>query len=85
FVLFDLSKRKEINSPIRAMTLLSMINSIRIIPVAGSNFRTSCHTLTKHGLLVGFRDNRSLQLNCTLSETGKDLAAQIYKQRTGME
>ncbi|PHM37578.1 chromosome segregation protein ParM [Xenorhabdus mauleonii] len=85
FVLVDLTERKKINNPIRAMKLLGMLNSIRVTPIAASNFRTSCHTLTKHGLLIGFRDNRSLQLSFTLSETGRRLASQIYKLRTGME
>lgn len=50
FVLSSLEAR-GITAPVPATRLLGMINAARSAQVYPTNFRTSCHTLVKHGLL----------------------------------
>lgn len=79
FVLNDLEGKGR-EGPIPGVKLLAIINSVRSQPVFATNFRTSCHTLVKNGLLIKFRSN-SLQLAFCLSETGRTAGAAIYEQR----
>lgn len=79
-VLCDLAVRKNITGPVPAMQLLAMINLVRVKPIADTNFRTSCHTLVKHGLLQKFRNPDSLQLAFSLSQNGLNKARPIYAE-----
>lgn len=80
FVLYALLQRgKTTATP--ATALLSMINKGRDIPVFATNFRTSCHTLAKNGLIDKYR-NESMKLYFGISESGLGIASEIYKERT---
>jgi hypothetical protein len=50
-------------------------------PIADTNFRWLCHTLTRHGLLEKYRDRQSLKLAFSLSNAGKEVATVIYVSR----
>lgn len=45
-----------------------------------NHFRTSCHTLNRHGLIQQ-RRSHNLQLSCALTSHGRDIAANIYNAR----
>ncbi|MEX3242874.1 hypothetical protein AB4L93_25760 [Serratia quinivorans] len=62
------------------MQLLAMLNQVRLQPIADTNFRTSCHTLVKHGLLHKYRNPTSLQLAFTLSPNGLEKARPLYEE-----
>lgn len=79
-VLYDLAVRKGITGPVSAMQLLAMLNQVRLQPIADTNFRTSCHTLVKHGLLHKYRNPTSLQLAFTLSPNGLEKARPLYEE-----
>lgn len=81
-VLFVLSalEARGITAPVPATRLLEMINAARSAQVYPTNFRTSCHTLVKHGLLKKYR-NQSLQLAFALTETGLPLARRLSAVR----
>lgn len=79
-MLYDLAVRKGITGPVSAMQLLAMLNQVRLQPIADTNFRTSCHTLVKHGLLHKYRNPTSLQLAFTLSPNGLEKARPLYEE-----
>lgn len=79
-MLYDLAVRKGITGPVSAMQLLAMLNQVRPQPIADTNFRTSCHTLVKHGLLHKYRNPTSLQLAFTLSPNGLEKARPLYEE-----
>lgn len=81
FSLYGLMTRKGIDGPVPAMKLLAIVNSGRLNPVADTNFRRSCHTLTKSGLLNKYRDGQSLKLAFCLTNTGKEIAERIYDEK----
>lgn len=81
FVLYGLTERKNIDGPLPTMTLLELLNRGRLNPVADTNFRRSCHTLTQHGLLSKYRDRQSLKLAFGLTATGSEIAQGIYQKR----
>ena len=73
FVLYQLELRGLVK-PIAATDILSMLNQSRDIAVFGTNFRTSCHTLHKNGLLHMHRDLKTLKLSFRLTELGRERA-----------
>lgn len=81
FVLYGIAVRKGVSGVVPAMQLFSMITLGRLQPIADTNFRRSCHTLTRHGLLEKYRDRQSLKLAFGLSNAGKEVAAVIYASR----
>ncbi|EBI7649411.1 chromosome segregation protein ParM [Salmonella enterica] len=85
FVLYGLAER-QLSGPFPAMQLFSILNKGRLQPVADTNFRRSCHTLNRHGLLNKYRDNQSLTLAFGLTEAGLKIAREVYHKRlTEME
>lgn len=85
FVLYGLAERNLIG-PFPAMRLFSILNKGRLQPVADTNFRRSCHTLNRHGLLSKYRVQQSLTLAFGLTEEGFEIARDIYQKRlTEME
>ncbi|EHI8346934.1 chromosome segregation protein ParM [Salmonella enterica] len=85
FVLYGLAER-QLAGPFPAMQLFSILNKGRLQPVADTNFRRSCHTLNRHGLLSKYRDNQSLTLAFGLTEAGLEIAREVYHKRlTEME
>lgn len=68
------------NAPLPLMELLSIVNAHRDHKIADTNFRTSCHTLAKHGLLQKHRDLKSLQLYFTLTPAGERVALPLYRK-----
>lgn len=83
FVLYALRERgKTTATP--ATALLKIINKGREIPLFATNFRTSCHTLAENGLTKMYR-NESLKLYFELSESGLEVAKDIYNERTKEE
>ncbi|MDX7506148.1 chromosome segregation protein ParM [Citrobacter freundii] len=81
FVLYGLTERKNIAGPLPAMQLMEIINRGRFNQVADTNFRRSCHTLAQHGLLNKYRDRQSLKLAFGLTNTGNEIARNIYQKR----
>lgn len=81
FVLYGLTERKGIAGPVPGMQLLELLNRGRFNAVADTNFRRSCHTLAQHGLLSKYRDRQSLKLAFGLTDTGNEIAGNIYQQR----
>jgi hypothetical protein len=81
FVLYGLTERKNVDGPIPAMQLLDILNRGRFNPVADTNFRRSCHTLTQHGLLNKYRDRQSLKLAFGLTNAGNEKAQDVYQNR----
>ncbi|HGM7842856.1 TPA: chromosome segregation protein ParM [Serratia marcescens] len=82
FVLSSLEAR-GITAPVPATRLLGMINAARSAQVYPTNFRTSCHTLVKHGLLKKYR-NPSLHLAFTLTEVGLPPRQETQRRPGGM-
>lgn len=80
FLLYAIEARQALATPVPATDLLLMINQQRTTPVFASNFRASCHTLHKHGLLLKYR-SPSLMLAFQLSPQGKDVARNVYRTR----
>lgn len=80
FVLYGLAERR-LAGPFSAMQLFSIINKGRLQPVADTNFRRSCHTLVRHGLLSKYRDHQSLKLAFALTTEGLETARDIYQKR----
>jgi hypothetical protein len=80
FILYALLEKGK-TTPTPGADILKMINRGRPCGLYPNNFRTSCHTLADHGLIRKFRSD-SLALLFTLSESGKDIAKGIYKERT---
>lgn len=81
FVLFCI-KQQGVTAPIPLMDLLPMINVGRQKEMFASNYRISCHTLVKHGLLVSHRNPKTTKLAFSLTEKGTEYAMKIYEERT---
>lgn len=79
FLLFAISLSKG-DHPVLCKKLLEMINSQRRYPVDAKNFRISCHTMAKNGLLKQYR-NRSQNLLFGLTKDGWEAGRKIYKER----
>ncbi|QHM74058.1 chromosome segregation protein ParM [Mixta intestinalis] len=79
FVLYGFSEHQA--GPVPAIWLLDILNKNRQQVVADTNFRRSCHTLVKHGLLCKFRNQKSLHLAFSLTPLGLITAGKIYKER----
>lgn len=82
FVLYAISQQ-GITTPIPCLGLLDMINASRPQQIFPSNFRTSCHTLVKHGLLEMCRNPKTIKLAFSLTEKGMDAGRAIHQKRTG--
>lgn len=81
YVLYGLEMRQGKVAPLPLISLLRIVNSVRLQLLADTNFRRSCHTLNQHGLLEKYRDRQSLQLAFALSATGREKAREIYQTR----
>lgn len=81
--LYAIAERRRENRPVPLMVLLHAVNSGRLLggrsAAADRNFRTSCHTLAKHGLLQKSRDMQSLQLYFSLTDAGAEKAQPLYE------
>lgn len=81
--LYAIGERRRDNRPVPLMVLLDAVNSGRLnggqSATADRNFRTSCHTLAKHGLLQKSRDMQSLQLYFSLTDAGAEKAQPLYE------
>lgn len=82
--LYAIAERQGESRPVPLMALFRAVNSEREVncerPIADRNFRTSCHTLAKHGLVQKFRDTQSLHLLFSLSASGTEIARSLYQQ-----
>lgn len=79
FVLSSLEGKGHVD-PVPAIRLLGMLNSVRSVSLYPNNFRTSCHTMVKNGLLQKYR-NPSLQLAFALSTPGREIGRAIREKR----
>lgn len=82
-VLYGIALKRGKPEPVPVMELLKIINAHRDRQIADTNFRTSCHTLVKHGLLQKHRDLQSLQLYFTLTKKGEEAAYPHYRKANG--
>lgn len=80
FVLYGIERRGR-HEPVSNVNLFEILNKHRDTELFDNNFRTSCHTLVKHELLLKYRDPVSLKLAFQLSESGRDIAKGIFQQR----
>lgn len=78
--LYAIALKRGVYTPAPLMELLTIINAGRERKIADTNFRTSCHTLVKHGLLFKHRDLDSLQLSFSLTPTGERTALPLYQE-----
>ncbi|EOZ6414805.1 chromosome segregation protein ParM [Cronobacter turicensis] len=78
--LYAIALKRGVNPPLSLMELLNIINAGRDRKIADTNFRTSCHTLVKHGLLYKHRDLDSLQLSFSLTQEGENTAYPLYQK-----
>ena len=67
--------------PVPGMQLLAMISESRGKTIADRNFRVSCHTLAKHGLIEKFRAD-NLSLAWRLTSSGGFRAEKYYNEIT---
>ena len=80
FVLVAL-EGKGMSNPVPAMRLCEMINAVRVSPVMPGNFRASCHTLVRHGMLLKY-SSPSLHLGFVLTESGRITGSELLRQRS---
>lgn len=80
FVLHAIRERNPDQTVIPAVRLHEMLAKNRQKTLFTTNFRTSCHTLHRHGLLNKYR-NASMKLAFGLSEKGAEVARGIYEER----
>lgn len=67
--------------PVPATALYKMVAANTQHTVAGSNYRTSCHTLVSAGLLNQYRHPKTVRLAFKLTSAGKQLAKDIYDEK----
>ncbi|RJL50214.1 chromosome segregation protein ParM [Pectobacterium carotovorum] len=60
--------------------LFNMVENNRHETLYANHFRTSCHTLNRHGLIQQRRSD-NLKLFFSLTPHGRDIAAKIYNAR----
>lgn len=81
--LYAIAERQGAFKPVPVMVLFRAVNSEREAcgekNIADRNFRVSCHTLARNGLLQKLRNTQSLQLLFTLSEQGAAAARPLYE------
>ena len=80
FILYAVEQKGNTH-PVPGMNILEMVNKSRSSNVADTNFRTSCHTLNEHQMIVKFRSQSSLKLAWTLSAGGREKAKELYDRR----
>ncbi|MFV0262046.1 MAG: chromosome segregation protein ParM [Kluyvera sp.] len=80
FVLYALRERNPDQTVIPSVRLFRMLEQNSRKTFFATNFRTSCHTLHRHGLLSKYR-NASMKLAFGLTDTGADIARDIYTAR----
>ncbi|HDT5863465.1 TPA: chromosome segregation protein ParM [Aeromonas hydrophila subsp. hydrophila] len=80
FVLLGIEQRGR-RGPVPNVDLFELLNKHRDRELFDNNFRISCHTLVKNGLLLKYRDPVSLKLAFLLTESGRDIAEGIFQQR----
>ena len=81
FLLYAFEKNKR--SLVRQTAMLKMISSQKK-EVFPNNYSASCRTLKKNGLVNIERDD-SLFLWLSLTNSGRELARNIYEERTAHE
>ncbi|EBG2148401.1 chromosome segregation protein ParM [Salmonella enterica] len=79
FVLYAIEQNGRA-TPVEGRKILEMLNRNRVRDLHSSNFRASCHTLAKHGLISIYR-NRSLMIALSLTNEGRGPAMEIYEER----
>ncbi|MEI9535309.1 MULTISPECIES: hypothetical protein [Morganellaceae] len=81
-VLYVLLKIRARNrNPIPFTAIFTILNKGRSREIERPNLRISCRTLVERRLLLKYRDQRTLTVAYTLSDTGKELAETIRKGR----
>jgi hypothetical protein len=83
-VLFILIRAFDTNPAIKIPTtrLLKLINEGFDKFIADRNFRASCHTLRKNGLVRAYRNEKDI-LSWSLAEPGIEIARKIAVERLG--
>ncbi|WP_434523830.1 chromosome segregation protein ParM [Photorhabdus asymbiotica] len=77
-ILHLISEREGDNHyPIPATALFKMVSVNTQHTIAASNYRTSCHTLVKRGLLSQYRNTKTARLAYKLTPDGKQQAKGI--------
>lgn len=83
FVLYSISLKLG-TEPVPCKRLLKMVNGVRRYSVDAKNFRISCHTMTKNGLLSQVRDD-SQNLLFKLTEDGLSVGEKVFHERIAQE
>ncbi|MBQ4839821.1 chromosome segregation protein ParM [Pseudoalteromonas luteoviolacea] len=79
FILYAIEQKGN-SKPVPSVVVWNMINKSRTSDVFDTNFRASCHKLSEHKMIDKYRSH-SLKLAWSLSELGRNKAAEIYRAR----
>lgn len=80
FLLYAIEQIKGESFFVPVTKLFNMVENNRHKTVYANHFRTSCHTLSRHGFIQQRRGD-NLQLFCALTSHGRDIAEKIYNVR----